>query len=401
MQNAIEQKYNKCSSRYKYESFIVLLERILVNFSLKRNAMTNYCFFNTVKTWGGGEKWHLEVASYLHSKGQKVILVAAPNSALAEKARAIGITVETISLSNLSFLNPIVLFKIARLFKEFKIERLIMNSPRDLKCAGLVARFIKVPKVVFRRGSDIAIKNNFLNRYLYQRVVHQVLANSPATEKSLNANNAQLVAKSKIVVIPNGIDSSKFLAAPFTPLYKRLADEFVLCTLGRLVPQKNQGFLIDVAEELKKRQFNFKLIIGGSGPLEDELKLKAKTKGVSEHILFTGFVEQPKDLYSSGDIFLLPSLWEGFGYVLAEAGLCALPSVAFDISSNSQIIQDGKTGVLVSKVSPSSFAEEVMKLSENEKVRQEMGTAAMSFVKKNFEAEQIFEQIEKALVKQV
>ena len=244
--------------------------------------MTNYCFFNTVKTWGGGEKWHLEVASYLHSKGQKVILVAAPNSSLAEKARTIGITVETISLSNLSFLNPIVLFKIARLFKEFKIERLIMNSPRDLKCAGLVARFIKVPKVVFRRGSDIAIKNNFLNRYLYQRVVHQVLVNSPATEKSLNANNAQLVAKSKIVVIPNGIDSSKFLAAPFTPVYKRLADELVLCTLGRLVPQKNQGFLIDVAEELKKRQFNFKLIIGGSGPLEDELKLKAKTKGVSE-----------------------------------------------------------------------------------------------------------------------
>ena len=65
--------------------------------------MTNYCFFNTVKTWGGGEKWHLEVASYLHSKGQKVILVAAPNSSLAEKARTIGITVETISLSNLSF----------------------------------------------------------------------------------------------------------------------------------------------------------------------------------------------------------------------------------------------------------------------------------------------------------
>ena len=49
----------------------------------------------------------------------------------------------------------------------------------------------------------------------------------------------------------------------------------------------------------------------------------------------------------------------------------------------------------------SSFAEEVMKLSENEKIRQEMGLAAMSFVKKNFEAEQIFEQIEKALVKQV
>jgi glycosyltransferase involved in cell wall biosynthesis len=356
--------------------------------------MTNYCFFNTVNAWGGGEKWHLEVVLYLHNKGQKVLLVAAPNSPLAQKAMALGITVQTISLSNLSFLNPFVLFKIARLLKQFKIDSLIMNSPRDLKCAGLAARFIKVPKVIFRRGSDIAIKNNMLNRFLYQSVIHKVLVNSPATEKSLNANNKDLVAKSKIKLIPNGIDSSKFLASPVSPIYTKQADELVLCTLGRLVPQKNQVFLIDLAVELKKRQFLFKFLIGGSGPLENELRQISKAKGVADCIMFAGFVERPKDLYGSGDIFLLPSLWEGFGYVLAEAGLCALPSIALNVSSNGQIIQDGKTGILVSEPNPLLFADAVMKLSENEPLRREMGAAAKSFVKKNFEAEDIFKEIE-------
>ena len=360
--------------------------------------MTNYCFFNTVKAWGGGEKWHLEVASYLHKKGEKVLLVASPDSVLSRKAKERGIVVHTVRTSNLSFLNPIILFTLARLFKQFKVERLIMNSPRDLKCAGLAAHLIKLPKVIFRRGSDIAIKNTNLNRFLYQRVVHLVLVNSPATEKSLNANNALLVDKNKIKLVPNGIDSSKFLGAPLRPVYTKKADEIVLCTLGRLVPQKNHKFLIDLAQELKKRRFNFKLLIGGSGPLESELKQKASALGVADSIVFSGFIERPKDLYCSGDIFVLPSLWEGFGYVLAEAGLCALPSVAFDISSNSQIIQDGKTGVLVPEQNHLLFADAVIKLSENDKIRNEMGEAAKRFVKNNFEADQIFKKTENAIM---
>lgn len=359
--------------------------------------MINYCFFNTISAWGGGEKWHLDVASYLHKKGASVVVVAVQNSPLSKKAEALGIEVRHIKLSNLSFLNPMVVYRVARLLRRYSVNSLIMNSPRDLKCAGLAAWLINTPNVIFRRGSDIAIKNTVLNRFLYQKVVHKVLVNSPATQTSLNANNAQLVAKSKIKLVPNGIDSDKFLDAPFSPIYEKNTDEFVLCTLGRLVPQKNHEFLIDLAVELKRRQLHFKLLIGGSGPLEGDLKQKAMAAGVSDSIVFKGFIERPKDLYSSGDVFLLPSLWEGFGYVLAEAGLSALPSVAFDVSSNSQIIQDGKTGFLVPESNTSLFADALIKLWENEKLRNEMGEAAKRFVRKNFEAERIFKEIEHAI----
>jgi glycosyltransferase involved in cell wall biosynthesis len=356
--------------------------------------MSNYCFFNSVKAWGGGEKWHLEVATYLHNKGQKVLLIAAPNSPLAEKAKTKGINVQTIKLSNVSFLNPFILLRIARLLNGFKIESLIMNSPRDLKCAGLASKLINSPKIIFRRGSDIPIQDSALNRFLYQRVVDKVLVNSEATKRSLNKNNSQMVPVQKIELVPNGIDTNQFLEGQVSKVYEKQKDEFVLCTLGRLVPQKNHNFLIDVAVALKKRELKFKLIIGGSGKLETALRDTAKQKGILSEVVFAGFIEKPKDLYLSGDVFLLSSLWEGFGYVLAEAGLCELPTVAFNVSSNAQIIQEGKTGFLIEEGAVDLFAEAIIRLAKNDDLKNKMGKRAKRFVADNFEAKNIFEKVE-------
>jgi glycosyltransferase involved in cell wall biosynthesis len=356
--------------------------------------MSNYCFFNTVKAWGGGEKWHLEVASYLHEKGENVIVVAAPHSPLSEKAIALGITVKTIRLSNLSFLNPVVLIRIAYFLKRNKVKSLVMNSPRDLKSAGIASKLIKAPLIIFRRGSDIPVKNNLLNRFLYQRVVHKVLVNSAATKASLNKNNKDIVPDRKIHLVPNGIDSKIFLESKTNKLYERQGDEFILCTLGRLVAQKNHSFLLNLAVELKQRGVCFKLIIGGAGPLEKALKESAREKMLLKEVLFLGFIEESKNLYNSADIFVLSSLWEGFGYVLAEASLCELPCVAFDLSSNAQIIQDGKTGLLVPEGDVNRFADAIEKLCKNEHLRKEMGKEAKRFVKNNFEATDIFDKLE-------
>lgn len=356
--------------------------------------MSNYCFFNTVKAWGGGEKWHLEMANYLHKKGKNVLVVAAPNSPLSEKAMALGITVKTIKLSNLSFLNPLVLIYIAHILKSNKVKSLVMNSPRDLKSAGLASKLIKSPLIIFRRGSDIPVKNNFLNRFLYQQVVHRVLVNSAATKASLNKKNKSMVPDIKIHLVPNGIDSGVFLGGAVNKLYERQDDEFVLCTLGRLVAQKNHSFLLNLASELKQRGMCFKLIIGGTGPLEKALKESAREKALLNEVLFLGFIEEPKNIYNSADLFVLSSFWEGFGYVLAEASLCELPSVAFDLSSNAQIIQEGKTGNLVPEGDITHFADAVEKLCKNEPLRKEMGRAAKRFVKDNFEATDIFEKVE-------
>ena len=99
-------------------------------------------------------------------------------------------------------------------------------------------------------------------------------------------------------------------------------------------------FLIPVALELKKRGVPFQFLIGGKGSQETILKSLIDENDLTNVFHFLGFLDNPKDLLMSSDVFLLPSLWEGFGYVIVEASLCELPVIAFDVSSNGEVINE-------------------------------------------------------------
>ena len=99
----------------------------------------------------------------------------------------------------------------------------------------------------------------------------------------------------------------------------------------------------------------------------------------------------------SADIFLLPSLWEGFGYVLAEASLSCLPVIAFDISSNAELI-DKSTGFLTEPQKVKPFSDKIEYLYLNPKERIAIGKAGQAFIRKNFDSKLIFKSIEAYLI---
>ena len=114
----------------------------------------------------------------------------------------------------------------------------------------------------------------------------------------------------------------------------------------------------------------------------------------------------------SSDVFLLPSLWEGFGYVIVEASLSELPIVAFDISSNSEVINES-TGFLTPPNDVSTFCDKIVYLYDHRQKgryfgpsllgshpdqRKSMGKAGKNHVKKNFESSKIFNRIESYLI---
>ncbi len=355
--------------------------------------MNSFCFLNTVNEWGGGEKWHLEMASYLHAKGHAVLVIAQPDSVLSKRASAVGITVHSVKLSNLSILNPFFINSLVSVLKKQRVESIVLNLSRDLKCGGVAAKIAGVENIIFRRGSDRPVRNYFINRLLYQKVISHVLTNSQATKNAILSNGVSLVSPDKIRVIPNGIDTAAYINKSYNPVKDKKDSVFTIAALGRLVAQKNFEFLIPVALSLKKRGITFRILIGGEGAQEEQLKSMVTENNLEKEIEFLGFLDNPKDLLMSADIFLLPSLWEGFGYVLAEASLCTLPVVAFDISSNGEVV-DKSSGFLTPPHQVKPFCDKIEYLFLNPEKRIEMGKAGQEFVKKNFEASQIFERIE-------
>ena len=159
--------------------------------------MERLCFFNTAKAWGGGEKWHFEISSYLHQNGHDVLVVAHSQSALYQKLLKAGIPCQGIKLTNLSFLNPFKHLTIKNLLKKANVRTIIMNLSRDVKVAGPSAKKANVKRIIYRRGSAIPIRNNILNRFLFKNIVSEVLANSVATKKTVLENNPNLFPEEK------------------------------------------------------------------------------------------------------------------------------------------------------------------------------------------------------------
>ena len=121
----------------------------------------------------------------------------------------------------------------------------------------------------------------------------------------------------------------------------------VIITSGRLVEQKDHETLIKAfAVLVKKRPATLKIL--GTGPREQELKKLAADLGVTNDVIFEGFVENSLDHFYNADLFVISSQWEGFCNVIVEALLCGLPVVSTDCPSGpAEILDQEKFGILV------------------------------------------------------
>lgn len=368
----------------------------------KKSEKIKLCLFNSTKAWGGGEKWHHDAAVYLSEKGYEITLAAEPEGALyhsLEDAEKNGMLKRfPVHIGNLSFLFPKTKRSLKLFFKKNKFDIIVMNLSADIKAAARPAHKAEVEAVVYRRGSAIPVRNTFLNRKLFGKYLTHILVNSEATKKTILQNNPSLFPENKIKLIYNGIDFSDFLKPVETKYFKRDNDEIIIGNLGRLEKQKAQYLLIDLAVILKQNKKNFKIVIGGTGSLEKKLKNYAHQKQVEDKICFCGFISDVPAFMQHIDIFALTSLWEGFGYVLAEAGICAKPVVAFKLSSNPELIKHNYNGKLVKYPDMQAFANAITELSDKETARQ-FAQNAYDYVRSKFDKTESLKRTDEYFVK--
>jgi len=350
------------------------------------------CFINSVKSWGGGEKWHFEMASRLKKQGFNVIFICRRNSVLAMKLKSIDIVVKYLEINNLSFLNPFKINSLRKFLKRKLVTIVVMNFSADIKIAGPAAKFAGVDRIVYRRGSAIPIKNSFLNRLLFHKVLTDIIANSEATKKTILQNNPNLFDEDKIKVIYNGIEieKDKYEDSAF---YKKNNNEILLGNVGRLVHQKGQHFLIQIGEILKAKQINFTILIAGNGPLEKELAEQIRRANLENEIKLLGFVKDIDRFMKSIDVFLLTSLWEGFGFVLAEAMINEKPIVAWDISSNPELVHHNVNGFLAPPFDIEVFTQQVVDLIKDSEKQKVFGNNGLALVQSKFSFEEAINQL--------
>lgn len=191
-----------------------------------------------------------------------------------------------------------------------------------------------------------------------------------------------------IHVIPYGIDPSEM---PRSNLRRSIrarigvkGNEILFGFVGRFAEQKGLRTLLRAFQAAAKRIRGARLVLVGSGLLDRDLRRLADSLGLRRHVKFAGQVDNPWPWYQAMDVFVLPSLWEGFGRVLIEAMLCGLPIIATRVSSIPEVVDDARSGLLVEPDTPDGLSSALIRLGREPALRREMGRAGHHVVKTRF-----------------
>lgn len=169
-----------------------------------------------------------------------------------------------------------------------------------------------------------------LMKSVLQRQASWILGCSTAALESLYGPGAPAAHK-RMEVLPYGIDMRAFTPRDTRAAVRRELgipeDGLIAGHVGRFVWEKNHAFLLEVFAELLRRDDRWHLLLVGDGPLRANIERAIAARGLREHVHITGVRADVADLVSAMDVFVFPSLIEGFGLVAVEAQALGVPCV--------------------------------------------------------------------------
>ena len=208
-----------------------------------------------------------------------------------------------------------------------------------------------------------------IKHFLYKRLfkfANVIVCTSKGVEidlvKRLN------LSKEKIKVIYNPLDLHKInrLKNENPEIYNL---EKYIISVGRLTKQKGFPYLLRAYASIHNR-IEEKLVILGEGKEGENLRQLSERLGIKEKTIFLGFQNNPYKFMKNASIFVLSSLWEGFGIVIVEAMACRTPVISTDCPFGpGEIITNGKNGILVSPLDEKALAEAMLTLLGDRNLR--------------------------------
>ena len=208
--------------------------------------------------------------------------------------------------------------------------------------------------------------------------------------------------------IYNGINIKYYERAMTSNLKKRDEfglgkDDFVCATVGRLVPVKGHTYLIKAIQKVVKVIPEAKFLFVGDGELKSKLSEEIKSYDLQRNIFLLGVRNDIATILSCINVFLLPSLNEGFGMALIEAMAARKPVIATNVGGVPEVIINGTTGILVPSKDPEAFSSAIIKLYNNPEMSLEMGLAGYSRARNLFDIKTTvreFEDLYSKLIKE-
>lgn len=284
-----------------------------------------------------------------------------------------------------------------KLIKKLKID--IIHSHWIIP-SGLIGaffkKFIKVRHLTTAHAIDVYTLEKLpfrqiLTEFIYNNSDYIICVSNLLKEKILKIlKNKGIPAKEKIFVKPMG------MKIPFIKREKRKKEKFNILFLGRFVEKKGIKYLLYALKKVINVYNNVNLNLGGTGPLEKELKNLVKELNLENYVNFLGWVERERipEILKESDLLVVPSIitkegdTEGVPTVILEAMGAGVPVIASDVGGIRDVIKNGVNGLLVPPEEIDTLKDAIITLIENEELRGKIIKEGLDFVQ-NYDWEKI------------
>lgn len=362
-------------------------------------------------TFGGGERVFSQIINGLSYEKYCLSLGSTPNKQFNNSINSNSVRYFPLDFTKKISLSLII--KISHIIKRNNIQIVHGQGSRAEFHARLACKLAGNSKYVSTiampvEGFDVSFLRKRIYRffdYLSENYVNRFIVVSDVLKHMLINNRG--LPPDKVTRIFNGIEIDNYSPDVDGRARNKIREGFkiskgtiLIGAVGRLVWQKGFEYLIQAIPGIQNEFSNIKVLIVGDGPLNNKLKAQSLKLNVQNHLIFTGFRNDIKEVLSAIDILVIPSLLEGFPMITLEAMAMAKPLIATEIDGIKEQIIDGDSGILIPPCNPKAIAGAVIKLTHDKELAVKMGkkarrkvVAEFSVIKMVAETEKVYQSL--------
>lgn len=319
----------------------------------------------------GAEVMAENLAYGLKAKGHEVLMISlySMHTAITNRLEKNGIIIKY--LGKKKGFDASVVLKMRKIIKEFKPD--ILHTHRYVlpyaffASIGIAVKRVHTIHNIAER--EVPPKQLPIQKVLFKNLKVIPVAITPITQKSIEELYG--LNQNKIPLVYNGIDLTQCIAKKNT----QFGSQIKILHVGRFAPQKNHEMMVEAFADVVRDYPHCVLDLVGDGDLVNSVRKKVIMLGIKEKVHFVKLLDMVYEKMSESDIFILPSKYEGMPISLIEAMATGLPIVATSVGGVPDMIENGKSGILVG-VSKEEIAKGIVMLIEDSTLRDNISQGA-------------------------
>ena len=339
------------------------------------------------KVWGGGEQYVYDMCDELHRRQiSSFVLIDVSNHELQERFEQVA---GVLTANLYSYKGFTSVLSIVKQMKENGITVIQCHSGKYiLLCLAL--KYLTGAKLIFYKHNVVKAKTDIYHRWVQSQVDAFICVSKKVYDAQVIPNIID-----KYYLVYNGVNIRRFPVLSDNNIPNK---RFVVGYAGRIIENKGIFDLLDAVRVLHNKFDEIRLLICGDGKSVDieQMNQYIKQHQMEEYVQYMGFQKDMNRWYRSIHCLVAPSkVQEAFGLVLCEAMYCKVPVITSTSGAQAEIIEDGKSGILIDTVNSESIVEAIQDFIENDAVRESIIEQGYIRVKSNFTIAKMVDSIDK------